>query len=42
MVIPAGLPESQQLMVAEKDLDGSVATRDIFPVLFSTLEDEDA
>ncbi len=42
MVIPAGLPESQQLILAEKDLDGSLSTKDIFPVLFSSLEDEDA
>jgi protein-L-isoaspartate(D-aspartate) O-methyltransferase len=42
MVIPAGLPEAQQLILAEKDLGGSLSTKDIFPVLFSSLEDEDA
>ncbi|MBT2326649.1 protein-L-isoaspartate(D-aspartate) O-methyltransferase [Variovorax paradoxus] len=42
MVIPAGLPEAQQLIVAEKDAEGSLSTRDIFPVLFSTLEDAEA
>jgi protein-L-isoaspartate(D-aspartate) O-methyltransferase len=42
MVIPAGLPEAQQLILAEKDLSGSLSTKDIFPVLFSSLEDEDA
>ena len=42
MVIPAGLPESQQLILVEKDLGGSVSTKDIFQVLFSSLEDEDA
>lgn len=39
MVIPAGLPEAQQLLLVEKDEDGSLSTREIFQVLFSTLED---
>lgn len=39
MVIPAGLPEAQQLIQLRKDAQGSVTTRDIFQVLFSTLED---
>jgi len=39
MVIPAGLPDSQQLILVEKDAGGSVSTKDIFPVLFSLLED---
>ncbi len=39
MVIPAGLPDAQQLMVVEKDADGAVSTREIFPVRFSLLED---
>ncbi len=39
MVIPAGLPDAQQLMVVEKDADGAVSTREILPVRFSLLED---
>ncbi|VTU34191.1 Protein-L-isoaspartate O-methyltransferase [Variovorax sp. PBS-H4] len=42
MVIPAGLAESQQLLLVEKDANGSVTTREIFQVLFSTLEDSEA
>lgn len=42
MVIPAGLSEAQQLMVVDKDLGGSVSTRNIFQVLFSSLEDAEA
>src|SRR5215831_9542155 len=41
MVIPVGLPGDQQLVVAEKDLDGRVTTREIMPVLFSVLEGSD-
>jgi protein-L-isoaspartate(D-aspartate) O-methyltransferase len=39
MVIPAGLPDAQQLILVEKDASGSVSTREIFPVRFSLLED---
>jgi protein-L-isoaspartate(D-aspartate) O-methyltransferase len=39
MVIPAGLPDDQQLILLEKDTDGSVSTREIFAVRFSLLED---
>lgn len=39
MVIPAGLPDAQQLIQLKKDARGSVTTREIFQVLFSTLED---
>jgi protein-L-isoaspartate(D-aspartate) O-methyltransferase len=42
MVIPAGLPEAQQLIQLKKDAQGSVTTREIFQVLFSTLEDVDS
>jgi protein-L-isoaspartate(D-aspartate) O-methyltransferase len=38
MVIPAGLPDEQQLIVVEKDAGGSLSTREIFPVRFSLLE----
>ena len=39
MVIPAGLPGEQQLILLEKDADGSVSTKEIFAVMFSLLED---
>lgn len=39
MVIPAGLPDAQQLMLVEKDADGRVAMREILPVRFSLLEE---
>jgi protein-L-isoaspartate(D-aspartate) O-methyltransferase len=39
MVIPAGLPETQQLLLVEKDLKGMARTREILPVRFSLLED---
>ena len=39
MVIPAGLPDAQQLIQLKKDAQGSVTTREVFQVLFSTLED---
>ena len=42
MVIPAGLPDAQQLIVVEKDIDGSLSTREIFPVRFSLLEDTES
>jgi len=41
MVLPAGLPDEQQLILLEKDADGSLSTRDIFPVRFSLLEDSE-
>lgn len=37
MVIPAGLEESQQLLLVEKDLTGRTTTREILPVVFSRL-----
>ncbi|MGA7487207.1 MAG: protein-L-isoaspartate(D-aspartate) O-methyltransferase [Xanthobacteraceae bacterium] len=39
MVIPAGLPDAQQLMLVEKDSGGKVAMREILPVRFSQLEE---
>ena len=39
MVIPAGLPGEQQLILLEKDVGGSVSTREIFAVMFSLLDD---
>ena len=41
MVIPAGLPGGQQLILVEKDADGSVSTKEILPVRFSLLEDSE-
>jgi len=38
MVIPAGLPESQQLLLVEKDSSGRTRTKEILPVRFSQLE----
>jgi protein-L-isoaspartate(D-aspartate) O-methyltransferase len=41
MVIPAGLPDAQQLILVDKDATSdSVATREIFAVLFSSLDEE--
>jgi protein-L-isoaspartate(D-aspartate) O-methyltransferase len=42
MVIPAGLSESQQLLLVEKDAAGAVSTREILPVRFSQLEGTEA
>ena len=41
MVIPVGLPDAQQLLVADKDLNGRIATKQIMQVLFSLLEGSD-
>ena len=41
MVIPVGLLGAQQLVVAEKDRNGRVTTKEIMPVLFSVLEGSD-
>lgn len=39
MVIPAGLPDSQQLILVEKSaVSGKLATKEILPVRFSLLE----
>jgi protein-L-isoaspartate(D-aspartate) O-methyltransferase len=42
MVIPAGLPDAQQLVLVEKDSNGRVTTKEILRVRFSQLEDADA
>jgi protein-L-isoaspartate(D-aspartate) O-methyltransferase len=39
MVIPAGIPERQTLMLVEKSVSGALATREILPVRFSELEE---
>ena len=41
MVIPVGLPDAQQLVVAEKDANGRITTKQIMPVRFSLLEGSD-
>ncbi len=41
MVIPAGLPDAQQLMLVEKDSNGRVMTKEILRVRFSQLEDSE-
>ena len=37
MVVPAGLPDSQQLLVVHKGADGHIATREVLQVVFSPL-----
>jgi protein-L-isoaspartate(D-aspartate) O-methyltransferase len=39
MVVPAGLPDVQQLVLVEKQDNGRVSTREILQVRFSQLED---
>jgi protein-L-isoaspartate(D-aspartate) O-methyltransferase len=41
MVIPVGLPDAQQLVVAEKDANGRITTKEIMPARFSLLEGSD-
>jgi protein-L-isoaspartate(D-aspartate) O-methyltransferase len=38
MVIPTGLPDSQQLVLVEKDANGRIKTRNILRVRFSLME----
>jgi protein-L-isoaspartate(D-aspartate) O-methyltransferase len=42
MVIPAGLPDAQQLILLQKGSDGTVTTKDVLPVRFSLLEDTES
>ncbi|HEU4353436.1 MAG TPA: protein-L-isoaspartate(D-aspartate) O-methyltransferase [Burkholderiales bacterium] len=42
MVIPTGLPDSQQLMLVEKDASGRVKIKEVLRVRFSLLEGEPA
>lgn len=39
MVLPVGLPQAQRLIVADKDANGRMRTRELMPVMFSTLDD---
>src|SRR5262252_2144078 len=41
MVIPVGLPDAQQLVVAEKESNGKITMKQIMPVRFSLLEGSD-
>src|SRR6266702_6165898 len=41
MVVPAGLPDAQQLVLVEKDLNGRMSTREVLRVRFSLLEGAD-
>jgi protein-L-isoaspartate(D-aspartate) O-methyltransferase len=41
MVVPVGLPDAQQLLVVDKDVDGKIKTKEIMQVLFSLLEAPD-
>jgi len=41
MVLPVGLPDAQRLIVADKDNNGHVTTRELLPVRFSVLDDAD-
>jgi protein-L-isoaspartate(D-aspartate) O-methyltransferase len=41
MVIPVGLPDAQQLLLIDKDMNGKVRTKEIMQVLFSLLEGSD-
>jgi protein-L-isoaspartate(D-aspartate) O-methyltransferase len=41
MVIPVGVPDAQQLVLAEKDANGRMTMRQIMPVRFSLLDGAD-
>ena len=41
MVIPTGIPDSQQLLLVKKSPEGRVTTEEILPVLFAPLEMDD-
>jgi protein-L-isoaspartate(D-aspartate) O-methyltransferase len=42
MVIPAGLPDTQKLILAEKLANGTMTTKEILPVRFSQLEEAES
>ena len=37
MVVPAGLPDDQQLLIVDKDAHGRIKTREVLQVVFSPL-----
>jgi protein-L-isoaspartate(D-aspartate) O-methyltransferase len=41
MVLPVGLPDAQQLVLVEKDVNGKIRTKEVMQVLFSLLEGSD-
>ena len=41
MVLPVGLPDAQQLVLVEKDVNGKIRTKKVMQVLFSLLEGSD-
>ena len=42
MVVPAGLADSQQLILVEKSADGGkISTKEVIPVRFSEMEEAD-
>jgi len=41
MVLPVGLPDAQRLIVADKDANGRLTTRELLSVRFSLLDDAD-
>jgi protein-L-isoaspartate(D-aspartate) O-methyltransferase len=41
MVLPVGLPDAQQLVLVEKDVNGKIRTKEIMRVRFSLLEGAD-
>jgi protein-L-isoaspartate(D-aspartate) O-methyltransferase len=41
MVLPVGLPQAQRLLMADKDPNGRITTRELMRVLFSALDDPD-
>jgi protein-L-isoaspartate(D-aspartate) O-methyltransferase len=42
MVVPAGLPDAQQLILVEKHSNSTVTMREILQVRFSQLEDTES
>jgi hypothetical protein len=42
LVIPAGLPDAQTLILVEKPRNGGITTEEILPVRFSQLESPEA
>jgi protein-L-isoaspartate(D-aspartate) O-methyltransferase len=40
MVIPAGIPDQQQLLLVQRSLSGRITTEEILPVRFSEMEED--
>lgn len=40
MVIPAGIPDAQQLLLVERSASGRIVTREVLPVRFAQMEEE--